>query len=96
MNLVNAARRQTALLMRPVQIGEHLHRHLRHLLGAERRLDVAAINLLVAIDGVRRATLALQLDDPIGEQIVDRDTRTGVSTSADLDDQLGSRLLGIT
>lgn len=41
------------------QIGEHLHRDLRHLLGAERRLDVAAVHQLVAAHGVRRAALAL-------------------------------------
>ncbi len=95
MDLVHAARREAAQLVRAVEVGQHLHRHLRHGLGAERGLDVAAIDLLVAIDGVWRAALALQLDDPIREQIVHYRPRSGVPALGHLVDQLGSRLIRV-
>jgi hypothetical protein len=92
-DLVHGARRQPSILMRAVEVGEHLDRELRDLLAAEGRLDVASVHLLVAVDRVRRPALAAQLDDPLGEQIVERRPRSGVPALAHLDDQLGSRLL---
>ncbi len=88
MDLVHGARCQPSILMRAVQVGEHLDGELRHLLATEGRLDVASVHLLVAVDRVRRPALAAQLDDPLAEQIVERRPPTGVAALAHLDDQL--------
>jgi hypothetical protein len=70
-----------------LEIGEHLHLHLGHLGATERRSYAAAIHTGVAVNRVRRAAFALQLNDPRIEQLIDRCPGSGVLAHGHFDDQ---------
>ena len=68
--------------MSAVQIGQRLRRHLGDLHLAERRLNVPCVHPLVAVDRVRRAALACELDDPFDKEVVECGASAGVPTLA--------------
>jgi hypothetical protein len=94
-DLVHTPGRQTARLVRAIEVGEHLRVDLRHRHLAERWADIALVDQLVPVHGVRRPTLASQFGDPLGVELVDGGGCSGAAALADLDEQLGSSPLGV-